>query len=505
MKVFLTKQTAEIDAYTIAHEPIRSIDLMERASIAFTEVFCKYFSNEKKVIIFIGPGNNGGDGLAVARLLADKGFQSFVSILKITDKLSPDAEINLDRLEKKKNVPAKIIKDISDFPEISNDAIIIDALFGSGLMRPLSGIAAQLVQYINKFATTVVSIDIPSGLMGEDNTKNNPEHIIHAEYTFSFEFPKLSFFFSENNKYTGKWEILPIGLHLAAIQKTETPYYYIEDLFISSFLKKREKFSHKGNYGHALLIAGSYGKNGAAVLASLACLRSGAGLLTTHIPKSGYSILQTSVPEAMVSVDEEEKYVTRLPDLDTFSAIGAGPGLGKEKATQNVLKMLIETSHVPLVLDADALNIVSENKNWITTLPENTILTPHPREFERLFGESESSYNRHLKQIEFSQKHKLIIVLKGAHTSISLPDGTCYFNSTGNPGMATGGSGDVLTGIILSFLAQGYLPSQAALLGVFLHGLAGDLALAENSPESLLASDIMRFMGKAFAKIQKKY
>jgi NAD(P)H-hydrate epimerase len=384
-------------------------------------------------------------------------------------------------------------------------------LFGSGLTRPLDGLAAGIVQKINVVkishhptqsrvttTNTVVSIDIPSGLMGEDNTGNISENIIQANFTLTFQFPKISFFFAENEKYIGEWEVLPIRLHPDGIAETQTSFFFTEKEDINKIIQKRSKFGHKGIYGHALLIAGSFGKMGAAILASKACLRSGVGLLTTHIPHLGYSIIQTAVPEAMASVDQHDSIFTEFPDLSQFSAVGVGPGIDQKTNTKRALNELLEKSKLPLIIDADALNILAENKSWMERLPENSILTPHPGEFKRLVGDTQNSFIRIQKQMEFSEKYKIIVVLKGAFTSVSTPDGRLFFNSSGNPGMATAGSGDVLTGIILGLLAHGISPENAALAGVFLHGLAGDLASFQKSEFSLIASDIVEFLGEAF-------
>jgi len=348
----------------------------------------------------------------------------------------------------------------------------------------------------------VISIDIPSGLMGEDNTGNISDNIIQADFTLTFQFPKISFFFAENEKNLGIWEVLPIRLHPDGIAQTLTDFRLIEKEEIQQIIQKRSRFGHKGTYGHALLIAGSFGKMGAAILASKACLRSGAGLLTTHVPHFGYQIIQTAVPEAMASVDQHDSIFTEFPDLSHFSAIGVGPGIDQKTNTKRAINELIERSKLPLVIDADALNILAENKTWLEKLPEKSILTPHPGEFKRLVGETENSYIRIQKQIEFSKKYKVIVVLKGAFTSVSTPDGKLYFNSTGNPGMATAGSGDVLTGIILGLLAQGISSENAALAGVYMHGLSGDLAVLQNSEFSLVAGDIVKFLGKAFLSLK---
>ncbi len=501
MKLFTTKQIAGLDKYTIENEPISDIDLMERASLQITNWLAQRFSTECKMIFFAGPGNNGGDALVIARQMADLDFICEVVLIDFGKELNGSSAINWHRLELQQKVKLKTIKTKNDFPELSESDIILDGLFGSGLTRPLEDLAAEIVQKINAHQNTVISIDIPSGLMGEDNSKNIAENIIQANFTLTFQFPKISFLFAENEKYVGEWEVLTIRLHPDGITQTQTNFFYTEKEDIRQIIKKRSRFGHKGIYGHALLIAGSFGKMGAAVLASKACLRSGVGLLTVQIPHLGYPIIQTAVSEAMASVDQHDYTFTEFPDLSQFSAIGVGPGIGMKSNTKKALSELLAKSKLPLVIDADALNILAENLALLEELPENSILTPHPGEFKRLVGESANSYENIQKQLELSKKHKVIVVLKGAFTSISTPSGKIYFNSTGNPGMGTAGSGDVLTGIILGLLAQGIPPKKAAVAGVFIHGLAGDMAMKEKSEISLVAGDIVEFLGKAFLSI----
>ena len=515
MKLFTTKQIADLDKYTIENEPISDIDLMERASLQITGWLANHFSTENKMIFFAGPGNNGGDALVVARQQADLDFQCEVYLMDLGKPLKGSAEVNWLRLENQGKVRLSKISAINEFPEIGENDVVIDGLFGSGLTRHLEGLPAEIVQRINDFKVsrdptqsrvmtknTIISIDIPSGLMGEDNTNNIPENIIQADFTLTFQFPKISFLFAENEKYVGDWEVLPIRLHPDGIAETQTDFFLIEKEEIQQIIQKRSRFGHKGTYGHALLIAGSFGKIGAAVLASKACLRSGVGLLTTHVPHMGYSIIQTAVSEAMASVDQHDYIFTEFPDLSQFSAVGVGPGIGLKSNTKKALSELLEKSNVPLVVDADALNILAENKNWLEKLPENSILTPHPGEFKRLVGDTENSWLRIQQQIEFSKKYKVIVVLKGAFTSVSTSDGRVYFNSNGNPGMATAGSGDVLTGIILGLLAQGISPENSAIAGVYLHGLAGDMAVLQKSEFSMIAGDIIDFLGQAFLHLK---
>jgi len=498
MKLFSTKQIAEIDKYTIENEPISDIDLMERASMQITNWLVKRFSTEQKMVFFAGPGNNGGDALAIARQMADLDYFCEVYLLDFGKELKGSPAINWHRLKKQDKVKRSKIADIKDFPGIGRTDVLLDGLFGSGLTRPLDGLPGEIVKKMNQLINTIVAVDIPSGLMGEDNSENIFENIVRADFTLTFQFPKISFLFAENDQYVGEWEDLPIGLHPEGIEKIGSDYHFIETDEIREKIPVRSKFDHKGTFGHALLIAGSFGKMGAAVLASKACLRSGVGLLTTHVPRLGYPIIQTSVPEAMVSTDQHDSICTEFPKLEPFSAIGIGPGLDKKLNSCKALFSLLENSEVPLVIDADALNILSENKDWLKKLPENSILTPHPGEFKRLIGDTKNSFVRIQKQIQFSKEYRVIVVLKGAHTSISTPEGKVYFNSTGNPGMATAGSGDALTGILLGLLAQEMSSEDAAIVGVYLHGLAGDLAAKEKSEFSLIAGDIIENIGKSF-------
>ncbi len=502
MKIFCSKQIAEIDAYTIQKEPIASIDLMERASLKLFEWIFEQYTLQQKFKIFAGPGNNGGDGLALARMLAEAKFEVEVYLIKISKELSPDCQINLERLNSLSHVSIYEITKLDDFPSISEKSVVIDALFGSGLSRPLSGLVKDLVKLINDSKAEIIAIDIPSGLFGEDNSSNDLTNCIHADYTLSFQFPKLSFLFPENAECVGTWEILPIGLHPEVIAILPSFYQLVNESYIRELLKIRSRFSHKGTYGHGLLITGSYGKMGAAILASKASLRSGVGLLTTHIPRLGYDIMQTAVPESMVSIDRSDIIFTEYPELDNFDAIGVGPGIDTKCNSIRALEELIEECDKPMVLDADALNIIGANKELNGLLPKGTILTPHMKEFERILGKSNGAFDRNEKQRAFSQEQSVVMVLKGAFTAITDENGRCYFNPTGNPGMATAGSGDVLTGIILSLLAQGYSSLHAALIGVYVHGLAGDLAAEEIGQDALIASDIVNFLPHAWKKIR---
>lgn len=499
MKFFPTALIRKLDQYTIEHEPITSIDLMERAANAlYTEILIN-IEYKEPIHIFAGPGNNGGDALALARMLLQTNLNVKVILLH-SGKLSADCETNRLRLLEK--FPDTLTEQTGRFnaPDIQPNAIIIDGLFGSGLSRPLSGIFGEAVEWINKSGCPVYAIDIPSGLQGEENPDLSAP-IIRADYTLSLQFPKLAFLLPENAPYIGNWQVIDIGIHPKAILETPTNLFYLEESDMLAIRKKRTKFSHKGTFGHAVIIAGSKGMAGASVLAAKAALRSGAGLVTVHGPKCNRVIVQSTIPEAMFVADKNKNSITVISDNEIKNTVAVGPGIGTHPVTEELLRYLLSKLNKPCVLDADALNIIAENKDLLEKIPTGSILTPHPKEFERLFGFSNSAYKRMLKAQEMAQKLGVIIVLKGAHTLVATPSGNLHFNSTGNPGMATAGSGDVLTGILAGLLVQGYSPEETAKLGVFIQGRAGDLALETESQESLNAGDIINRLGKAFQSI----
>lgn len=502
MKILSAQQIREADKYTIEHEPISSLDLMERAANAcFRWIITRFPKKENKILVFAGNGNNGGDGLAIARLLHNAGYIVKIVLCTVAPENSRDFESQLQRINQE-NIETENWESFNTPHSIPQ--LLIDALLGTGLNRSVKGEVAQLITQINSYKTTVVSVDVPSGLFADDNSNNDGE-IVRASITLTFQCPKYSFFFSENHLYIGSCYVLDIALHPDFFKKAETNKYFIVPDLIKNFLLNRTLFQHKGNFGHACIIAGSKGKIGAGILATKACISSGAALTTSVIPEAGNIILQSAVPEAMCITSGNE-YIETIPtQVYEYSAIGVGPGIGNNTETQQMLKLIIQQYKGPLLLDADAINILSENKTWISFLPENTILTPHPKEFERLTGKSNSAYERHLKQIDFSVKYRVIVVLKGAYTSVSLPNGNVYFNSTGNAGMAKGGSGDVLTGLITGLMARGYMPQQAALLGVYIHGLAGDYAAKEYQTESMTAENIITCFSKAFSEVYSEY
>ncbi len=501
MKILTAEQIRAWDQFTIEQEPVPSIELMERAASKCFGWLEENIGLIYPFAIFCGKGNNGGDGLAIARMLAGRGCTVSVFILEFGHKGTEDFQANLAKLHQFPSVSILFIQEESHFPGLSKETIVIDALFGSGLTRPLDGITEKLVEHINNTGCKVISIDIPSGMPVDNSSKGNT--IIKASYTLSFQCYKQAFLVAENARFMGEVVILDIGLAPAYLTRVDAKYELIDDQIISSVYKPRNKFGHKGNFGHALIIAGSYGKMGAAVLSSKACLRTGAGLVTCFIPKCGYETMQTAIPEAMVMTDANSSILTKMDDdVSKYDSIGIGPGLGTASETRTAIKELLTVSKKPFVIDADALNGLSMEKK-IPSLPPGSVLTPHPKEFERLFGECKNDFERLDKALANAELLNCLIIVKGHYSFIACPGGKGYFNSTGNAGMATAGSGDVLTGMITSLLAQGYSSEQAAILGVYLHGCAGDLAAKQLSAEAMIAGDIIDYIGNAFKQLEQ--
>lgn len=501
MKILSCTQQKQADAYTITQENILSINLMGKAASLLTDEICRRWDKSHRIIIFAGSGNNGGDAVAVARMLFLKNYTVEVYLFNITGVLSDDCMKNVQRLQECGFPNYHEISNSFDPPQLTKDDIVIDGLFGSGLNKPLSGGFASVVKYINASQATVVSIDLPSGLMGEDNSNNIRQNIIRADLTLSIQLPKLSFLFAENEDIVGEWKVLDIGISKNFIEEASTPYFITEANEIRQLIKPRSRFAHKGNFGHGLLIAGSYGMAGASILAARACLRSGIGLLTVHTPVRNHDIVQTSVSEAMVQNDVHELYFAEPVDLDNFQALAIGPGIGQEEETALATFDQLKECFIPLVLDADALNVFSTHRNYLNRIPKRTILTPHIGELERIIGRCNNSFERLTKAKELSAYLQCYIVLKGAYTVVITPEGNYYFNQTGNPGMATGGSGDVLTGIILALLSQGYSQENACRIAVYVHGLAGDIARNRVGEISLTAGDIIEALPEAWKNI----
>ncbi len=495
MKILSASQTHQADAYTMAHEPITSVELMERAAHAFVGWFLSHIAPSHSIRIVCGLGNNGGDGLAIARLLHKRHYEIEVYIVWYTDHTSGDCGVNLNRLPPV--IPVHHIREMADIPVIRPTDVWVDAIFGSGLNRPVTGLVAAVIQAIHEAAPYVIAVDIPSGLQADAHTAAG--EIMHATHTVSFQLPKLAFLLPQNAAFVGTWHLVDIGLHPQALEQAHTPFYYADRKIVKPWLRARQTFSHKGTYGHALLVAGSYGMTGAAILACGGCLRGGVGKLTVQSALNNYTILQLAVPEALFLSDLDD-------NLAAYSAIGAGPGLGGGlNVLQRLIQLWTKASKVPMVLDADALNALATDKGreWLPKLPPQTILTPHPKEFQRLIQTSWDNDFVKLDMLrDFARTYQVIVCLKGAYTTMALPDGRLFFNSTGNPGMATGGTGDVLTGLITALLAQGYPPDQAAILGVYLHGLAGDEAAKTKGYHCLIASDLIDHLPQAFRSLE---
>jgi NAD(P)H-hydrate epimerase len=499
MKILKADQVRSWDQYTIEHEPVASIDLMERAATKCFEWLDDNGWFVHSFAVFCGKGNNGGDGLAIARMLAGRSCKVSVYILEFGHKGTEDFQTNLARLHEYPAVDIHFIQDETILHLLSTDTVVIDALFGSGLTRPSDGITSKLIDHINNSGCIIIAIDVPSGMSVDQSSKGNK--IVKANYTLTFQCYKLAFLVAENAAFIGEVIILDIGLLPEFLASLETNFELIDKPVIRSIYKPRNRFAHKGNFGHAMIIAGSYGKIGAAVLSAKACLRSGVGLLTCFVPKCGYEILQTAVSEAMVLTDANSSMITKVDDeISKYESIGIGPGLGTSSETRAAMKELISIYKKPMVMDADALNGLSMEKKLF--LPPGSILTPHPKEFQRLFGECQNDFERVEKALQNAKLINCLIVLKGHHTFIACPNGKGYFNNTGNAGMATAGSGDVLTGMITGLLAQDYSSAQASILAVYLHGLAGDIAANEFSQEAMIASDIIDNIGKAFKQLE---
>jgi NAD(P)H-hydrate epimerase len=508
MKIFSATQIREADAYTIEHEPISSLQLMERAAGACAQWLFTHFDRIQPFYVFCGMGNNGGDGLVITRQLLDKGYLATACIVHHSSRPSADHTANRETLERLYPEGLYDIHALADFPTLPPDSIIVDAIFGTGLSRAIEGWMTGIVHKLNDLQSrhTIIAIDLPSGLLADASSTHMP--VVRAHHTLSFEVYKLALLLPENAGRTGQVHILPIGLHPDYITHTPARFHVTDAHMMRTIYQPRQPFAHKGTYGHALLIAGSYGKMGAAVLSARACLHSGVGLLTCHVPQCGYQIIQISTPSAMCITDPEDSHSSHFHEglspaqgARQYKTIGIGPGLGTAPGTARALEQLLAQYRQPMVIDADALNILAAYPFLLQNIPPGSLLTPHPKEFERIFGASDNDFERLELLSQQAVRLQLYLLLKGRYTAIACPDGSVYFNSTGNPGMATGGSGDVLTGILTSLLAQGYAPKAAVLLGTYLHGLAGDIAAVRMSQEAMTAESIIDCLGPAFLQL----
>jgi hydroxyethylthiazole kinase-like uncharacterized protein yjeF len=504
MKLLSASQIRSADATTITEQGISSLELMERAAYGCAEWVMKRLNRSYSFVIVCGSGNNGGDGLAMARILHENGYSIRVWVVNFSTSRSSDNASNLSRLSSLAPELISVIEDPANLPIMPENAFLVDTVFGSGLSRPLSGDFAELISSFNELPAQRIAIDVPSGLSC-DALPSSSHTVFRADHTLCFQQYKRSFLHPEAGPLTGEVHLIDIGLSKTAFQQSQTPFRTQSRAEIMPLHRLRSDFAHKGSCGHALLAAGSRNMMGAAMLSGKAALRSGAGKVSLWIP-SGSQLIHQSVPEALVITNDTQPHfesTSEIPDMSSFQAIGIGPGIGTYPDTESWFEQVLGQVTSPLVLDADALNILAKRPDLIPKLPPNTILTPHPGEFSRLFGVQSDSIKAADYALELAVNHQLVIVLKGRHTTISCPDGNQYYNLSGNSGMATAGTGDVLTGVITGLLAQGYPPVDAARLGVYLHGHAGDLALQSGSRESLIASDIIAHLGAAFRYVTK--
>jgi hydroxyethylthiazole kinase-like uncharacterized protein yjeF len=503
MKLFSKEQIYEGDRLSTERQNISSTDLMERAGTQiFNWIHMRMQGAQVPVHVFCGIGNNGGDGLVLARHLITHGYNVVTYIVNYSDKRSKDFLINYDRIKNVTKDWPKMMTNAKDFPQIQKDDIIVDAVFGIGLNRSPDEWVQELFQKFKASSAFTLSIDIPSGLY-TDKAIEAENGVVYANYTLSFQSPKLVFFLPETAKYTIQWEVLDIGIDRDYLIQTKTEAELISKFEVLPLYKPRDKFAHKGDFGHALIIGGSYGKIGAVNLASRAALSSGAGLVTAFIPKCGYDSLQASIPEVMVVTDDDDKLISNINFDIQPNVIGVGIGIGTNKKTADTFETFLKNNTKPLVIDADGLNLLSQKKSLLKLLPSLTVLTPHPKELERLVGKWTDDFDKLKKVKLISLKHDLIIVIKGANT-ISVYKDKLYVNTTGNPGMATAGSGDVLTGVITGLIAQGYEPLSATLFGVYLHGKSADISLEDYGYQSLIASHIIETLGEAYIDLFKQ-
>lgn len=504
MKIFTTDQIRDIDRHTIEVEGVDALELIERVAEAATcEIISRWRPN-KRIEIFAGPGNNGADALAIARMLLEQGYKPEIFLFNIGgNRLSPECKASRDKLLEFGDIDYTEVKGNFTLPDLSRNHLVIDGLFGSGLREPLSGGFMALVRYINESNATVVSIDVPSGMFSDWNRGAINRNIIHANLTLAVQFPRLPFFLSDNADLVGEWKVLDIELSAEKIRETPTDYYMVEKNDARRVIQPRKDFSSKADYGSVMIIAGSYGMMGAAVLAAKGALRAGAGKVSVHSARCGYNILQSAVPEALYEADKHDIAVTNMLLQHHYTSISIGPGIGTNEVTINALEAYLKATSDPVILDADALNCIALRPTLLNHIPILSIITPHAGEFDRLFGAQPDAETRLTKALEMSRYYNIIIVLKGHHTAIVRPDGKIYFNSSGNPSMATGGSGDVLTGTIAAFMAQGYKPEISALLGTYIHGVAGDIAAEEHGQYGVTAGDIANNIGRAIKYIME--
>ncbi|MBP5498486.1 MAG: NAD(P)H-hydrate dehydratase [Muribaculaceae bacterium] len=504
MKIFTSERIRQIDENTLKAQNISVLDLMERAASAISYEIMTRWRPTKRIVIFAGPGNNGGDALAVARILQEQGYHPEVFLFNTkSSSLSACCQTNRDRLAAMPGVYFTEVVSLFTPPELDENDVVIDGLFGSGLRAPLKGGYTSLVQYINDSKAFVVSIDVPSGLFGEWNIGADRRNIIRANLTLALQFKRLSFFFAENAEFIGECKVLNIDMDIPSIDATPTDFYLIEKDDAKASLKSRNQFTGKYDYGTALIVAGSYGMAGAAILAARGASRAGAGLVTVHTPQINFAPLQAAVPEVVLNADRNQYVVSKIEINHDYNVVALGPGIRTTDETISAIGSFFKNYHKPCILEADALNCIASQPILIKNIPKGSVLTPHAAEFDRLFKQHNSEEERLKKAIDVSRLYEITIVLKGHHTMTVRPDGKVYINSSGNAGMATAGSGDVLTGVIAAMMAQGYSTHRAVMLAVYLHGLAGDIAAKEHGQHGLIAPDIAENIGRAIKEVMK--
>ncbi|MBQ0121060.1 MAG: NAD(P)H-hydrate dehydratase [Bacteroidales bacterium] len=498
MKIFTNDAIRRIFEKSIEVENITMLDMMERAASAVTYEIVKRWRSTKRIVVFAGPGDNGGDALAVSRMLFEQGYSPEVYLLNVkSSHLSNCCSANRDRLYELEGLSYTEVTETFNLPDLSENDVVIDGLFGSGLRAPLKGGYTSLVQYINDSGAYIVSIDMPSGLHGEKNATVDRRNIIKANLTLVYQFKRLAFFFAENAQFIGECVVLDLELNRNVIAELPSDFYLIDQDDASAMIRDRNQFTNKYDHGSIFLVAGSYGMMGSAILAARGAMRSGAGLVTVHAPRMGYMPLQTAVPEALYEPDSNEYVTSAIEMHHRYSVVAIGPGITSSDETLDALDTYLKSFHHPCLLDADALNCINRRPMLIRSIPKGSVITPHAIEFDRLFGKHNTDEERFLKALNEAKLYDITIVLKGHHTMTIFPSGKVYINSSGNAGMATAGSGDVLTGVIASFIAQGYQPDMGVVLGVFIHGLAGDIAATEHSEYGVMASDIVDNLGTA--------
>ena len=492
MLVLSAQQIKQADQFTIEDEPISSIDLMERAA----EKCCEFFPPVGKwnhLVVICGTGNNGGDGLAIARLQLGNFKSVRVLILKTGKQPSENFNINLKKLQDE-NINIQFITDANEI-FLNDEELVVDAILGVGITRPVDGFISECIDVINELAAFIISIDLPSGLIADSFSSGKA---IKANLTLTIGAPKQILFFPESSEFVGNWKLVDIYKNKANISSHEDAPQIVDLSLARKHYKIRPEFSHKGTFGKALIVAGRQGKYGAAVLAARACMRSGVGLLTIQVPNEATMLIHSGLPEALLKPDVHQTMITEIKDVDLYDAIGIGPGIGTVNETVDGFIQFLKEQTKPIVIDADALNIISEHPDLLTKLPLNSILTPHPKEFERLFGPTDNGFERLEKQKSNSAIHKIVIVCKGKYTTITTPEGKVFFNMSGNSGLAKGGSGDVLTGILTSLLAQGYSPESAAVFGVFIHGYSADLLAEKIGKAGIIPGDVIENLPSVF-------